>query len=108
MAGEGIEPFLDGLMEPARQVLAKAADPDVARKHPEAGQHLVDVEQLLPLAEAVHHDRDGTDFERVGGQPHEMAGQPLELGDEHADILDALGHLDVEQPLDRQAERQAV
>ena len=95
-------------MEPVRQILAQPADADVAREHPEAGQHLVDVEELLPLAEAVHHHRDGADFERVGREPDEVAGEALQLGDEHADVLHALGHLDVEQPLDREAERQAV
>ncbi len=37
-----------------------------------------------------------------------MAGDALQLGDQHADVAHALGHLDAEQPLDRQAERQAV
>ena len=32
------------LVEAGRQILAQAADADVAREHPEAGDHLVDVE----------------------------------------------------------------
>ena len=106
--GERVEERLDRVVEAARQVLAQAADPQVAREHPEAGEHLVDVEQQLPLAEAVHHHRDGADLEAVRAEPDQVAGDALQLGDQHADVLDALRHLDAEQPLDRQAERQAV
>ena len=37
-----------------------------------------------------------------------MAGDALQLGDQHADVHHALGHLDTEHLLDGQTERQAV
>ena len=78
-------------MEALGQILTQTADPEVARKHPEPGQHLVDVEQLLALAEAVHHHRDGADFEPVCRQPHEVTRNPLELDDQHAMLLTRSG-----------------
>ena len=44
----------------------------------------------------------------VRAEPHQVAGDALQLGDEHADVVDPLGHLDAEQLLDREAEGQAV
>ena len=60
-------------VEAARQILAQAADAEVAREHPEAGEHLVEVEQLLALAEAVHHHGDRADLHAVRAEPHEVA-----------------------------------
>jgi hypothetical protein len=92
----------------ARQVLAQPSDTDVAREQPEAGDHFVEIEQLLALAEGIHHHRDGADFHGVGRKPHEMAVEPLQLGNHHADVRDALGHLEAEQLFRREAERQTV
>ena len=75
---------------------------------PEAGEHLVDVEQQLALAEAVEHHRHGADFHAVRAEPDQVAVDALQLRDQHADVAHALRHLEAEQLLDRQAERQAV
>ena len=64
--------------------------------------------KLPPLAEAIHHHGDGADLEPVRGQPDKMAGDALELGDQHTDVHHPLGHFDTEQLLDGQTERQAV
>src|SRR4029077_5808769 len=42
--GEPFQELAHGLVESARQVFTKPADADVARKHPEPGNALVDVE----------------------------------------------------------------
>jgi hypothetical protein len=63
--GQAIEERAHGVVKAARQVLPQAADAHVARKHAEAGEHLVDVEQELALAEAVEHDRHGAHFHAV-------------------------------------------
>ena len=76
---------------------------------PEAGEHLVDVEQQLALAEAVHHHRDGADFHAVGAEPHEVAGQALQFGDQDADVPDPLRHGSMPSSCSTdEAERQAV
>ena len=73
LPGKLVEELLDGLVEAARQILAQAADAEVAREHPEAGEHLVQVEQLLALAEAVHHHGDRADLHAVRAEPDEVA-----------------------------------
>ena len=108
LVGELVEERLHGLVEAGRQVFPQPSDAQIARKHPEAGQHLVDVQQLLPLAEAVHHHGDGADLEPVRAEPDQMAGDALKLGDQHPDVHHALGRLDIEHLLDGQTERQAV
>ena len=108
LPGEAIEEGVDGVVEAVWQVLAEAADADVAREQAEAREHLVDVEQQLPLAEAVHHHRDGADFHPVGAEPHQMARDALQFRDQDADVLHALGHLDAEQLLHRQHVGQGV
>jgi hypothetical protein len=105
---EPIEELLDLRMEPARQVLAQAADADVAREEAEAGNQLVDVEQQLTLADRIEQHRDGADFQAVRADPDQMTGDPLELRDEHADVLDALRHLEPEQLFDGERVGQAV
>ena len=97
-------------MKTDRKIFAEPPDPDVAGKHPEAGEHLIDVEQQLALAEAIHHHRDRPDLERVCAQPHEVAGQPLQLRDQDSDVLHALRHLvfHAEEPLGRETKGQAA
>ena len=95
-------------VKPARQIFAQPADADVAREQPEARDALVDVEQQLALAEAVEHHRHRADFHRVRAEPHEMAVDALQLGEQHANPLHAIGHLEAEQLLDREAVRVGV
>ena len=66
LPGQPLEERLDRVVKAARQVLAQAADADVAREHPEAGEHLVEVEQQLALAEAVEHHRHRADVHGRG------------------------------------------
>ena len=109
-AGELVEERAGRFLEAARQIFAQAADPQVTREHAEAGEHLVQIEQLLALAEAVHHHGDRADLHAVRAEPDEMAAETLQLGDQHPDLGDAVRHVgfDAEQALDRQAERQTV
>jgi hypothetical protein len=95
-------------LEPERDVLEDAADLDVARVHALARGHLEQVEDLLALAEAVPEHRDRAEVERARAQPHQVAHDPVELEVDDAQVLRALGHLEVEQRLDRPAERHRV
>src|SRR5512145_336734 len=47
LLGKPIEKGVDRFMKPARQILAKPSDPDVAWKETESGDELVDVHQEL-------------------------------------------------------------
>ena len=94
---DALEELRDDLVEPSRQIFTQAADADVARKHPEARDALVDVEQQLALAEAVEHHRHGAHFHRVRPEPHEMTVDALQLGEQHANPLDAIRHLEAEE-----------
>ena len=89
-------------------VLDHAADLEVARVHALAGGHLEQVEQLLALAEAVPPDRDRAEVERARAEPHEVAHDAVQLEVDHAQVLRALGDLDLEQRLDRAAEGHRV
>ena len=71
--------------------------------HPRAGHRLVDVEQVLALAERVQERRHPADVERVRAEPQQVVQDPRDLVEHHADVLRAHRHLDAEQPLDRQA-----
>ena len=93
-------------VEAARQILAQAADAEVAREHPEAGEHLVQVEQLLALAEAIHHHGDRADLHAVRAEPDEVAAQPLQFGDQHADPDDAIGNRRLDARCSRSTDRQ--
>ena len=100
---------LAALRLPARRdVLEDAADLDVARVHALAGGHLEQVEDLLALAEAVPEHRDRAEVERARPEPDEVAHDPVELEVDDAQVLRALGDLDVEQRLDGAAERHRV
>ena len=93
-----------------RHVLRHAARPDVRVVHPQAGDHLEDVEDVLPLAEAVQHHRDRAQLHAGGGQPDQVRGDPVELHHQHPDGVGPLGDLvgDAEQLLHRQAVRRLV
>jgi hypothetical protein len=95
-------------VEAARQILAQAADAEVAGEEAEAGDQLVDVQEQLALAHRVEEHRHGADFHRVRAEPDQVTGQPLQLRDEDADVVNPLRHRETEQLLDGQHVRQAV
>ena len=63
---------------------------------------------LLALAEAVPEHRDRAEVQRARPEPHEVAHDPVELEVDDAQVLGALGHLDLEQRLDGAAEGHRV
>jgi hypothetical protein len=108
LRGKRVEKGAHRGVKPARQILAQATDAHVARKHPKAGEHLVQVEQQLALAEAVEHHRDRAHLHSVGAEPDQMAVDPLQFGEQHADPPHALGSLQAEQLLHCQAKTERV
>ncbi len=105
---EPVQELAQLVLEAQRDVLEDAADLDVARVHALAGGHLEQVEDLLAVAEAVPEHRDRAEVQRAGAQPHEVAHDPVELEVDDAQVLGALGHLEVEQRLDGAAEGHRV
>ena len=57
---------------------------------------------------AVEHRRDRADIERVRAQPQQVARDPVQLRQNHADDLRPRRRLHIQQLLDRQAIAQAV
>ena len=95
-------------LEAGRDVLGDAADLEVARVHALAGGHLEQVEDQVALAPAVPEDRHRAEVQAAGRQPQQVRGDPVELQVDHAQVLGALGDLDVQQRLDRAAEGHRV
>ena len=68
----------------------------------------VDLENLFPVAESVEKRCDGANIERVRAQPELVAGDAVQLGEDHADILGARRSFDIEQLLDCLAVAQPI
>jgi hypothetical protein len=88
------------------QIRGDTAGPDVVVVHPQAGDLLEEPQDLFALAPAVEHHRHGPDVHAVGRQEQQVRRDPVELGHEHADPDRPLGHLDLEELLDGEGERQ--
>jgi hypothetical protein len=76
--------------------------------HPLPGALLEQVEDALALAEAVPEHGDRAEVQRARPEPHEVALDPVELHVDHAQVLGALGDLELEQRLHAAAERVRV
>ena len=85
---------LRALLEVARHVPGDAARPEVGVHQPVAGDLLEQVEDVLALPEGV--DERGTEDAQVGpegAQEHEVAGNPVQLRQDDADVLRPLRRL---------------
>ena len=69
--------------------------------HARTGYRLIDVEQVLALAEAIQKDGHRADVQPVRAQPQQVVQQAGDFIEHHADVLRALRHLDAKQLLDR-------
>ena len=98
-------PFGDPFLEPGGQVAVHAAVAEIVRVQPRAGRGLVELHQLLALLEAPKARRDRADVERVSRDVQQVVQDARDLGEQRADPLRALRHLDAEQLLGRQRER---
>jgi hypothetical protein len=92
------------------QVGGEPTRPDVGVVHPQPGDGLEHRQQLLAAQEAEEHRRHRTQFHAAGGQGDEVAGDPVEFHQHHADDAGALGDVvgDPEELLDAQAVRGLV
>ena len=81
-----------------------AADAEIGRVHAGARGALVERHQILALLEAPERRRERADVQRLRRDVEDVRQQPPDFGKQHADKLAALGQLDAEQLLRRQAE----
>lgn len=68
-----------------------------------AGHCLIDVHQILALAEGIQHHGHGTDVERVGPDIQEVIQNPGDLVEHHADVLGPQGNFEAQELLDGHA-----
>ena len=87
-------------LEPPRDVLEDPADLEVARVHALTGGHLEQVEDQLPLAQAVEEDRDRAEVERARSEPDQVRGDAVQLEVDDAQILAPGRYLHLGQRLD--------
>ena len=91
-----------------RDVVGDAARLDVARVHALAGGVLEEVEDAVALAPAVPEHRHGAEVQGARRQEDEVRRDAVELEVDDAQVLRALGDLDLEQRLDGPAVRLRV
>ncbi len=93
-----------------RQVLRDAARADERVVHPQAGDQLEQVEDVLPHPDALQEDRCRPELEAERADPAEVRRDPVQLEHQHADDLGPLRDpvLDAEQSLHPKAVRRLV
>jgi phage-related tail fiber protein len=68
-------------------LILAAADAKGMRGQARAAVLFENLENLFPVAEGVEQRRHGADIERVRAQPKLVAGDAVQFGQDHADIL---------------------
>ncbi len=97
----GVEQVAQRGPELRRRLLVHAPGAHVAHGDPRAAQHLEQVEDALPLAEAVHERRaHGAEVLQEEADAHQVAGDALQLRRQHAQVHAALGDFDAGELLD--------
>ena len=96
------------LLEALVGLVLAAADAEGMRREARATIFLENLEDLFPVAEGIEERRHRADIERVRAQPQLVAGDPVQLGQDHANVFGARRRLDVHQLFDRFAVAQAV
>ena len=105
---EPVAELLDLLLETVVGLVQQPADAEGVGGEPRAAVLLENLERFFALAQAIENRRNGADIEGVRAQPQQMAGDAVQLGEDHAHRLRPRRRFDVEQLLDRQAVAQAV
>ena len=90
------------------QVAVDATDPEVVEEHPLAGQRRQHVDDLVALDERPQDRRQAAEVERHPAEEEGVAGDPVELGREDADVLGPARDLDVHQLLEGEDRRPLV
>ena len=89
-------------------LVGAAADAEGVGGQAGAAILLENLENLFPVAEGIEKRRDGADVERVRAQPQHVAGQAVQLGENHANVLGPARSFDIQQFFNRFAVAQAI
>ena len=108
MASNSRRNWRQALDEPVGQVVADPAHPVVVVEEPRAAGPLVQVEDLLAVAQEVEEGREGPDVHPVGADGDAVRSDALQLGHDHADGVDVRADLDLEQALHGQRVAEGV
>ncbi len=106
--GIAFDDALDAIEPARRRFQRQAADAEVTGHHPLAGDVLVNLHDLFALAEAVEEDGHRAEIDGVGAEPDEVRSDARQLGEQHANVLRALGDFDSEKLFGREAEGEII
>ena len=76
------------------------ADTEPGGMHPAAGDHLDDVEDLLPVGKHIEDRRHGAHIGGIGAVPDEVAGDAEQFGQHDPDHNCPIRYLDIAEPFD--------
>ena len=109
VAGHRVRSTRCDAVEPVRRRFERqAADAEVAGHHPLAGDVLVNLHDFFALAEAVEEDGHRAEIDGVGAEPDQVRSDARELGEQHANVLRALGDFDADELFGREAKAQII
>jgi hypothetical protein len=77
------------IFESLVELILRPADTKHMGRQPRTAVVLEDLQDFLALAECVQENGHGADVERVGSEPEQMTGDPVQLGHDDANILSA-------------------
>ena len=101
LLGRVAHPVAEAAHELVVQVAVDPADAEVVEEHPLAGERGQQVDDLVALDERPQDRRQAAEVERHPAEEEGVAGDPVELGREHPDVLGPARDLHVEQLLER-------
>ena len=108
VAGQRVDHAPHAIQPVRRRFERQAADAEIAGHHPLAGDVLVNLHDLFALAEAVKEDGHRAEIDGVRAEPDQVRGDARQFGEQHADVLRALGNFDAEQLFGGQAEAEVI
>ena len=106
--GKALGELFHALQPAQRGLQRQPADAEIAGHHALAGNGLKDVQDLLALAEAIEENGHGAKVDGVRSQPHQVALDARQFGQQHANPLRPRRDFQIQQLLHRQAESQVV
>ncbi len=96
-------------IEPARRRFERqAADAEITRHHPLAGDKLENIQKFFALAETVEEHGHRAQIQRVRSEPDQMRSDARQFRQQNAGIFRARRRLDLEQLFHREAVAQII
>src|SRR5581483_9200437 len=86
----------------------RSANPEGMSGQARAAVFFKNLENFLPITEGVEERRDGANVESVRAQPEHVAGQPVQFGENDADVICPWRSLNIQQLFDGLTVAQSV